>query len=120
MTSNGAAIATPIVVAVMLTVWIGGCFYANAHPQHKRHKLPRYEVSGGVFQARDGGRQLMPLPGERPLPTEQELATGATIPAPRAATSAAHAATSAAHAATAAAQHDAADEPHLVAGSTLR
>jgi hypothetical protein len=113
MTSNGAAIATPIVVAIMLVVWIGGCFYADAHPRHKRHKLPRYEVSGGVFQARDGGRQLMPLPGERPLVTEQELATGATIPAPRAATSAAHAAT-------AAAQHDSADEPHLVAGSTLR
>jgi hypothetical protein len=113
MTSNGAAIATPIVVAILLAVWIGICFYADAHPRHQQRKSPRYEVSGGVFQARDGGRQLMPLPGEPPLPTEDELAAGATIPAPRAATSAAHAST-------AAAQRDAADEPHLVAGSTLR
>jgi hypothetical protein len=115
MTSNGAAIATPIVVAIFLAIWIGALFYADIHPEHKRRsKLPQYEVTGGAFQARDGGRQLMPLPERPPIPTEAEkIAAGATIPAPRAATGAAHAATTPA-------EGENAEEPHLVAGSKLR
>jgi hypothetical protein len=114
MLSNGAAIATPIVVAIFLSVWIGALFYADSHPEHKRSsKLPQYEVTGGAFQARDGGRQLMPMPERPPLPTEAEIAAGATIPAPRAGAGAAHAAT-------APAESENAEEPHLVAGSSLR
>lgn len=80
MVSNGAAIATPIVAGIALVIWIGLCFWADSHPVHKRaDKLP-YEVSGGAFEARDGGRQLMPMPERPPMPTEEEIAAGAAIP----------------------------------------
>lgn len=84
MVSNGAAIATPIVVAIMLAAWITGIFWADKHPEHRRAgRRGRYEVSGGEFQARDGGRQLMPIPERPPIPTAAEIAAGATIPVPR-------------------------------------
>ncbi len=58
----------PIVVACALFGWISAVLYADAHPRHKHHsRLPRYEVTGGAFEANDGGRQLMPIAGARPF-----------------------------------------------------
>jgi hypothetical protein len=56
-------IFTPIVVAILLIVWIGGVFRANAHPGWGRRRDIKTEVSGGAFKAVHGGRQLMPIPG---------------------------------------------------------
>ncbi len=59
-----------------LGVWLSLVFYADRHPQSRpQNSLPHREVIGGEFEARDGGRQLMPIPGELNLPT------GASIPA---------------------------------------
>jgi hypothetical protein len=81
----------PIVIAVALFSWISAVLHANAHPQYKHHsKTPRYEVTGGAFEANDGGRQLMPIPGGRPLadrPGYAASATSAEIPAQRTASS---------------------------------
>jgi hypothetical protein len=61
---------------IALAVWLSLVFYADRHPQGRPHNsLPRREVIGGEFEARDGGRQLMPIPGEANLPA------GASIPA---------------------------------------
>jgi hypothetical protein len=115
MLSNGAAIATPIVAALALAVWIFMCFYADAHPVHKRadKELP-YEVTGGAFEARDGGRQLMPVPERRPMPTEAEGGASAYVPTQREAPGAT--------AATRAPADESSEEasPHLVPGSAIR
>jgi hypothetical protein len=53
-----------------LGVWLTLVFYADRHPQGRpQNSLPRREVIGGEFEARDGGRQLMPIPGEANLAT---------------------------------------------------
>jgi hypothetical protein len=81
----------PIVVVVVLFGWISAVLHANAHPQYKHHsRLPRYEVTGGAFEANDGGRQCMPIHGGRPVadrPGYAASATSAEIPAQRAASS---------------------------------
>ncbi len=86
----------PIVVAFALFGWLAAVLHANAHPQYKHHsRLPRYEVTGGAFEANDGGRQLMPIPGERPTadrPGYTESAASAQIPAQRTASASASAA----------------------------
>jgi hypothetical protein len=115
MLSNGAAIATPIVAALALAVWISMCFWADAHPVHKgtRKNLP-YEVSGGAFEARDGGRQLMPVPERRPMPTGAEGGATASVPTQRQAPGAT--------AATRASDTESSEEasPELVPGSAIR
>jgi hypothetical protein len=87
----------PIVVAVALFSWIGAVLYADAHPRYKHHStLPRYEVTGGAFEANDGGRQLMPIPGERPVadrPGSAASGASAQVPAQPAATGSASTAT---------------------------
>lgn len=124
----------PIVVFFALFGWIAAVLHANAHPQYKHHsKLPRYEVTGGAFEANDGGRQLMPIPGGRPMadrPGDAASATSAEVPAQRAATSSAPSSGSGQPAAgqpavprqrTVEPGHPVADrEPRLVAGSKLR
>jgi hypothetical protein len=80
----------PIVVAVALFGWLTAVLHANAHPQYKHHnRLPRYEVTGGAFEANDGGRQLMPIPGGRPMADRPGYAASASagIPAQRTASS---------------------------------
>jgi hypothetical protein len=81
----------PIVVACALFSWVGAVLYADAHPRYKHHaKLPRYEVTGGAFEANDGGRQLMPIAGERPFadrPAYEASASSAQVPAQRTAPS---------------------------------
>jgi hypothetical protein len=120
-----------IVVAVVLFGWVGAVLWANAHPGWKHQsKLPKYEVTGGAFQAVDGGRQLMPIPGERPAPTEEELARSGGVPGQRAATEEDVARARGVPGQRAAAEQGAtgatstgggsADEPHLTVGSKLR
>jgi hypothetical protein len=130
-----------IVVALVLFGWIAAMLWADAHPGWKHQtKLPKYEVTGGAFQALDGGRQLMPIPGERPAATEEEAARSGGVPGQRAAseedlarsgripgqrTAAGQGAPAGQEAtgdqgATAAATSGHAGEPHLTAGSKLR
>jgi len=125
MTGSLAALwAIPIVVAIALFGWLAAVLWADLHPRWKHHSnLPKYEVTGGAFQAVDGGRQLMPRYGGRPVPTteaEQALAAG-DIPAQRTAAEQqpAGARASAGAGASAATAADSA-ERHLVAGSKLR
>jgi hypothetical protein len=69
--ADWAAIFTPIVAGIVLACWLTAVLRADTHPGIKHHsKLPRYEVTGGAFEAHDGGRQLMPIPGQRPAPAE--------------------------------------------------
>lgn len=117
--STAAVIVIPIVVAITLAFWIFAVFWAEYHPQHKHHsRLPGTEVSGGAFEARVGGRQLMPHYGTT-TPEEEAFARSVGIPAPRA--EAAPAGASGASGASAQpASSEPAEEPHLVAGSKLR
>jgi hypothetical protein len=74
--SLAAIITIPIVAFIALFSWLGAVLWASSHPRYRNHgNPPRTEVSGGAFQAIDGGRQLMPIPEHRPL----------GVPAPRAA-----------------------------------
>jgi hypothetical protein len=124
----------PIVVAVALFSWLGAVLYADAHPRYKHQsRLPRYEVTGGAFEANDGGRQLMPIPGGRPMadrPYHADSAASAQIPGQRTAPSYASSSASSSAAGPGAGQaaegkravpgQRRADEPHLIAGSKLR
>lgn len=78
--STVAVIVMPIVIAISLVVWLAGVFYANAHPTRSRYNTDiRAEVRGGSFQAVEGGRQLMPIPGHRPtVPTQRGPAAAET------------------------------------------
>jgi hypothetical protein len=117
-----------IVIVIALFGWLVTVLRADTHPGWKHQsKLPKYEVTGGAFQAQGGGRQLMPRHGGRPMPTEEELAGSGGIPAQRAA--AEHelarsggipAQRAAEQGATAPTSGERADEPHPVAGSKLR
>ncbi|MGO8961201.1 MAG: hypothetical protein ACLQFR_28100 [Streptosporangiaceae bacterium] len=75
-------IVMPIVIAIVLATWIAAVFYANAHPRKPHAYHARTDVSGGTFQAVEGGRQLMPIP-ERPVdvPAQRAAAEG-TYPEP--------------------------------------
>jgi len=51
--------------AIALTVWISLVFWAGRRtPDRPEVPLPPREIVGGAFQARQGGRQLMPDPLE--------------------------------------------------------
>ena len=118
--SPAAAWTIFIVVSIVLAGWLTAVVRADTHPKWKHHSdLPKHEVTGGAFQAVDGGRQLMPLPGERPVPVteEEEMAWARDIPAQR--TAAEQRAPAGASAATAADRNEA-GERHLVPGSKLR
>lgn len=60
-----AQIVIPIISFLAVFSWVTVVLYAGSHPRWK-HKgaPPRSEVAGGAFMAIDGGRQLMPIPGE--------------------------------------------------------
>jgi hypothetical protein len=62
----------PIVIALALFCWIFAVLRANRNPRWKHQsQLPRNEVTGGAFEAVDGGRQLMPRYGGTPLTDEE-------------------------------------------------
>jgi hypothetical protein len=84
-----AIVITPIVVAFLIAAWIAAVFYANAHPGWKHQAPPpKYEVTGGSFQAIDGGRQLMPHYLEVAEPGQPGAVRPATVPAQRSASGA--------------------------------
>jgi len=63
--SHVSLIVMPIVIALALAFWISLVYYASFHPRWKHHaRPPRTEVAGGVFEATQGGRQLMPIWGD--------------------------------------------------------
>jgi len=75
--SHLSLIVMPIVIAIALAGWIGAVLWAERHPHYKHQRsAPRTEVAGGAFRALEGGRQLMPIPGDRPAP-EAAMAAGA-------------------------------------------
>jgi hypothetical protein len=82
--ADWAATFVPIVAGILLAVWLTAVLRADTHPGIKHHrKSPDYEVTGGAFDAREGGRQLMPIPGQRPAaarPGTAELRTGQEQP----------------------------------------
>jgi hypothetical protein len=75
--------------ALAMTLWLGLVFYAGRHPGGKatEHKL-RGEVTGTIFEASEGGRQVMPdrsarpaspagaVPGPRREPEQEPAGTG--------------------------------------------
>jgi hypothetical protein len=80
-------VVMPIVIAVALFSWIFVVLWANRNPTWKHQsQLPRNEVTGGAFEAVDGGRQLMPRYGGTPLTDEERdalFAQSRGIPAQR-------------------------------------
>jgi len=51
--------------ALAMVVWIALVFNADRHPRSREQDSePHREVIGGEFEARAGGRQLMPHPGQ--------------------------------------------------------
>jgi hypothetical protein len=113
--STAAVIVIPIVVAIVLFGWVAAVLRADSHPQYRHHeKLPKYEVTGGAFQSVDGGRQLMPIPGERPIADRPADEGSHRIPAQRSASSAT------AEESRSAAEGGAAAEPETVGGTKLR
>jgi hypothetical protein len=52
---------------IAMAAWLLLVFRADRHPGGTPHEsMPRREVIGGEFQASEGGRQLMPRPGDPP------------------------------------------------------
>lgn len=78
MVGSLAAVWTiPFVVAIVLFGWIFAVVRADTHPGWKHQDSPpKYEVTGGSFEAVDGGRQVMPRYGGRPVPTQADRERG--------------------------------------------
>jgi hypothetical protein len=82
--STAAVIVIPIVVAIVLFGWLTAVLRADTHPRYRhRSRLPKYEVTGGAFEANDGGRQVMPIPGSRPMIDRPGYDASDAIPAQR-------------------------------------
>jgi hypothetical protein len=70
-----------VAFAAALAVWIGLVFRADRKgSDHPQVPLPPREVIGGTFEARRGGRQVMPDPFE-PLAHDDDK-TSQQLPAP--------------------------------------
>ncbi len=62
-----ANIIIPIISFLAVFGWVSAVLYAGSHPGWKhKGQPPRTDAAGGAFLAIDGGRQLMPIPGETP------------------------------------------------------
>jgi len=121
--SVAAAWAIPIVAFLALFAWIGCVLWADAHPRYKHQStLPRTEVAGGAFQALDGGRQLMPIPGDSNAWPDGRLVQPGEIPEQRTSMSEEElrAATGQQREQEATACETTGREPHLIPGSKLR
>lgn len=65
--STAAIITIPIIAFLAVLGWVSLVLYGDRHGQWKhKGQPPRSEVAGGCFHATDGGRQLMPIPGQPP------------------------------------------------------
>jgi hypothetical protein len=70
-----------VAFALALTVWISLVFWAGRNtPRRPEDPLPPREIIGGVFEARRGGRQVMPDPRE-PIVHVDEAAEERSTPA---------------------------------------
>lgn len=66
-----------VAFAAAMALWIGLVFRADRQrPGPPQESSPHREVVGGTFQAREGGRQLIPDP-ETPLVPEAEVSVPA-------------------------------------------
>ena len=53
-----------VAFVIALATWLGLVFYADSHPHGEAgESSPHREIMGGSFEARQGGRQVMPIPG---------------------------------------------------------
>ncbi len=69
---------------VALATWLALVFYADSHPNKSAHpSAPHRSVMGGSFEANQGGRQVMPDPGEDLLPERETEARREIVPAQR-------------------------------------
>src|SRR5215472_7606030 len=65
--SIAAIITIPIIAFLAVLGWVTLVLYGDHHGTWKhRGQPPRSGVAGGSFDATDGGRQLMPIPGQAP------------------------------------------------------
>ena len=65
--SIAAIITIPIIAFLAVLGWVTLVLYGDRHGTWKhRGQPPRAGVAGGCFDATDGGRQLMPIPGQAP------------------------------------------------------
>jgi hypothetical protein len=74
-----------VAFAGAMTVWIVLVFWAGRDiPKRPEDPLPPREIIGGVFEARRGGRQVMPDPRE-PIAHEDETGpvSGTVVPEQR-------------------------------------
>jgi len=63
--SIAAIVTIPIIALLAVLGWVSLVLYGDRHGAWKhKGQPPRSEVAGGCFQAADGGRQLMPIPGQ--------------------------------------------------------
>ncbi len=65
-----------VAFVLAMGIWLLLLFNADRHPARKpQESLPHREVIGGEFEASEGGRQLMPIPGQ-PTSTPAEAGRG--------------------------------------------
>jgi len=65
--SIAAIVTIPIIAFLAVLGWVSLVLYGDRHGAWKhKGQPPRSEVAGGCFHATDGGRQLMPIPGQEP------------------------------------------------------
>jgi hypothetical protein len=76
--SIAAIITIPIIAFLAVLGWVSLVLYGDRHGTWKhKGQPPRSGVAGGSFYATDGGRQLMPIPGQPPheIPLPRAAAT---------------------------------------------
>ncbi len=68
-----------VAFAAAMAAWITLVFRAGRHAPHRPppESGPHREVVGGAFDAREGGRQVMPDPGSPLVPETDRPAHGA-------------------------------------------
>jgi cytoskeletal protein RodZ len=77
--STLAAVIIPVVVITALAVWLGLVFRAQRHPGKSKADPLKSEVSGGVFESKDG-RQVMPHRDATPTKPSSTRTRTATAP----------------------------------------
>ena len=62
-----------VAFAAAMALWIGLVFRAGRHAPHRpQESAPHREVIGGAFEARQGGRQVMPDPEVPVVPPQAD------------------------------------------------
>jgi hypothetical protein len=69
-----------VAFAAAIALWIVLVFRAGRDvPRRTQETEPRREVVGGAFEAREGGRQVMPDPGMPLVPEQRDRRAGQPI-----------------------------------------